>query len=66
MTSLYPIATGVWNFSDMLDDNYLTIAEIMRHQGFATASFIQNGNAGPLAGLHQGFSNLFDTGTMAS
>lgn len=66
MTSLYPTATGVWNFSDMLDDNYLTIAEIMRHQGFATASFIQNGNAGPLVGLHQGFSNLFDSGTVGS
>ena len=56
MTSLYPSATGVWNFFEHLHDNYLTIAEIMRAQGFQTASFLQNGNAGPLAGLHQGFS----------
>lgn len=66
MTSLYPSATGVWHFSEMLDDTYLTLAEIMRSQGFATASFIQNGNAGPYAGLHQGFSNLFGEGAMGT
>jgi arylsulfatase A-like enzyme len=60
MTSLYPTATGVWHFSDMLSERYLTLAEILRAQGFATASFIQNGNAGPYAGLHQGFSVLAD------
>lgn len=64
MTSLYPTATGVWNFSEMLSDRYLTLAEIMRNQGFATAAFIQNTSAGPYAGLHQGFSNLFDAATM--
>jgi arylsulfatase A-like enzyme len=60
MTSLYPTATGVWHFSDTLSERYLTLAEILRAQGFATASFIQNGNAGPSAGLHQGFSELYD------
>jgi arylsulfatase len=60
MTSLYPSATGVWNFSDALSDRYLTLAEIMRAQGYATGSFIQNGNAGPYAGVHQGFSSLRD------
>ena len=60
MTSLLPTATGVWNFSDMLRDEYLTLAEILRSQGFVTASFIQNGNAGPYNGLHQGFSLLLD------
>jgi arylsulfatase A-like enzyme len=60
MTSLYPTATGVWHFSDMLSDRYLTLAEVMRAQGFTTASFIENGNAGPYAGLHQGFSELQD------
>jgi arylsulfatase A-like enzyme len=64
MTSLYPTATGVWHFSDMLSERYLTLAEILRAQGFATASFIQNGNAGPYAGLHQGFSELYDGQTM--
>ena len=46
MTSLYPTATGVWNSTEMLHDKYLTLAEIMRSQGFATSAFIQNGNAG--------------------
>jgi arylsulfatase len=61
MTSLYPSATGVWNAGEVLDDNYLTLAEIMRSQGYVTASFIQNVNAGPNAGLHQGFSYLSNT-----
>jgi arylsulfatase A-like enzyme len=65
MTSLYPTATGVWHFSDILSERYLTLAEILRAQGFATASFIQNGNAGPYAGLHQGFSVLYDEQIMA-
>jgi arylsulfatase len=60
MTSLYPTATGVWNFSDILSDRHLTLAEIMRSQGFTTGAFVQNGNAGPAAGGHQGFSQLFD------
>jgi arylsulfatase A-like enzyme len=64
MTSLYPTATGLWHFSDMLSERYLTLAEILRAQGFATASFIQNGNAGPYAGLHQGFSELYDAQIM--
>jgi arylsulfatase len=58
MTALYPSATGVWDFSHMLSERYLTLAEILRAQGFATASFIQNPNAGPMAGLHQGFDRL--------
>ena len=58
MTSLYPTATGVWNFSQMLSNRYLTLAEIMRAQGFETASFIQNPNAGAMAGLQQGFDQL--------
>jgi arylsulfatase A-like enzyme len=61
MTSLYPTATGVWRITDRLDDAYLTIAEIMRNQGFATAAFIQNQNAGPYAGIHQGFGQLTST-----
>ena len=61
MTGLYPTATGVWHFADSLSDRYLTLAEILRSQGFTTASFIQNGNAGPYAGLHQGFDVLRDS-----
>ena len=63
-TGLYPTATGVWHFSDVLSERYLTLAEIMSNQGFVTASFIQNGNAGVYAGLHQGFDVLRDTNLM--
>jgi hypothetical protein len=48
----------------VLNDNYLTLAEIIRSQGFTTACFIQIGNAGPYAGLHHGFATLFDASTM--
>ena len=66
MTSLYPTATGVWSFRDRLDDRYLTLAEVLRGQGFETASFIQNANAGPAAGLHQGFDHVWNTHTMGT
>jgi arylsulfatase A-like enzyme len=66
MTSLYPTATGSWHFSDTLSDRYLTLAEVMRAQGYVTASFIQNGNAGPYAGIHQGFDRLLDEVTIGS
>jgi len=66
MTSLYPTATGVWNHTDMLSEAYLTLAEVLRSQGFATASFIQNDNAGAACGIHQGFCNLFDDSTLTS
>jgi arylsulfatase A-like enzyme len=66
MTGLYPTATGVWHFSDVLSDRYLTLAEIMRSQGYLTASFVQNGNAGPYAGLHQGFDILRDERAMGN
>ena len=42
-----------------LSENYLTLAEIMRSQGYATASISQNLNAGYYNGLHQGFSRLY-------
>jgi len=61
MTSLLPSVTGVWRFSDMLQDEFLTIAEIMRRQGFVTSSFVQNPNAGPWAGMHQGFGQILDS-----
>jgi arylsulfatase len=60
MTSLLPSATGAWDFSDSLSDRYVTLAEALRACGFATASFIQNGNAGRYAGLAQGFDVVFD------
>jgi arylsulfatase len=64
MTSLYPTATGVegnWNPHPSLHPNHITIAEVLRRRGFLTASIHQNPNAGSPAGLHQGFSYLFES-----
>jgi arylsulfatase A-like enzyme len=60
MTSLLPSATGVWGFADMLRPEYLTLAEVLRQQGFATGSFVQNSNAGAASGLQQGFESTID------
>jgi arylsulfatase A-like enzyme len=64
MTSLLPSQTGVLGWSDALDPAFLTLAEVLRAQGYVTASFVQNGNAGPYAGLHQGFDVLRDEETL--
>jgi arylsulfatase A-like enzyme len=64
LTSLYPSATGVWNNADRLSDNYTTLAEILYHEGFATALFSQNTNLGPFSGLHQGFGTVIDNETI--
>jgi arylsulfatase len=58
MTGLYPTATGVWDYPQSLDEGYVTIAEAMRSQGYATGSFLQNGHAGPEYGMEQGFDYL--------
>jgi arylsulfatase A-like enzyme len=60
MTSLLPSVTGVWGFADMLRPEFLTLAEVLRQQGFATGSFVQNSNAGPASGLQQGFDVTAD------
>ena len=60
MTSLLPSVTGVWGFADMLRPEFLTVAEVMRQQGFATGSFVQNSNAGPASNLQQGFDTTID------
>jgi hypothetical protein len=60
VTSLYPAATGVRDTPEILDDAYLTLPEIMRSQGFATASFVGYEEAGAMSGLHQGYEQTID------
>jgi arylsulfatase A-like enzyme len=64
MTGLLPSATGVWGERWRLDKRFLTLPELLRSQGFRTASFVQNPNAGHAAGLHQGFDHLFDSAVL--
>lgn len=60
MTSLPPSATGVVRFWERLSAPYLTLAEVLHHQGFTTAAMVQNAAAGVGAGLHQGFGLSLD------
>jgi arylsulfatase len=64
MTGLLPSATGVWDHTFRLDERFLTLAEVLRSQGFETVAFLQNANAGHAAGLHQGFDALFDPASL--
>lgn len=66
LTGLYPTAHGLWYFSDLLSERFLTLPEIMRAQGYVTASWTQNGNAGTYAGLGQGFDRLFEGAAVPS
>lgn len=63
-TGLYPSHTGVITYQKV-PDSILTLAEAFRHNGFMTASFLFNGNAGRLRGLHQGFDYLFSMNRLA-
>jgi len=63
MSSLRPFATGVWgiwNPNPRLDEAYVTMAEVFQSRGWATASFLQNANAGSVNGLAQGFERVVD------
>ena len=66
MTGLYPTTTGLWYFSDVLSDRFLTWAEIMRAQGYLTAAVTQNGNVGPYAGMQQGFDRMIDASAVGA
>jgi arylsulfatase A-like enzyme len=59
-TSLHPTATGVRTFDQVLAEEYVTLAEVLRHRGWSTVSVVENSNAGPLAGLHQGFDRVVE------
>ncbi len=64
LTSLRPGATGVWSPFDTLDNNYTTLPELLRHQGFATLLVSQIVNVGEESGLHQGFDQIIDFRTV--
>jgi len=57
MTSLYPETHGIldYPYPGMLDDTAVTLAEILRAHGFATAGFTEGGYAKGATGLGHGF-----------
>ncbi len=58
MTGRYVAATGVQASSQRLHEAYETLAERLADGGFTTVGVLTNTNAGPHAGLDQGFDRL--------
>lgn len=58
MTGLYTPETGVENKFDQLPESYDTLAERFAAAGWRTAAFVANAQAGPAAGLGQGWDEL--------
>lgn len=59
-TGLAPGIHGVSNLDDALPDEALTIAEILRSDGYHTAAFTSNNNIGMKFGFNQGFVDFID------
>ena len=60
MLSLPVEQHGVHHNSTPAPDGLVTLAEVLRAAGFATASFCTNVNAGPRQGMDQGFDTFVD------
>ncbi len=58
ITGRYVTATGVQTLDQRLPDSYATLAERFAEGGFTTVGILTNSNAGPKAGLGQGFDRL--------
>jgi arylsulfatase len=60
MTGLPSTAHGIRDYGVVLNREVPLLQEILRNNGYATASFITNISAGPKVGLDRGFDHLFD------
>jgi arylsulfatase A-like enzyme len=58
MTGRYGESLGVHTTADRLPASYQTLAESFSSQGFHTAAFVTNTNAGPASGLGQGWDQF--------
>ncbi len=57
LTGLRPRSHGVNRRQDAVAESAETLAEVLARNGYDTAGFVTNGNAGPNFGLDQGFSD---------
>ena len=64
MTSLYPTAHRVKDFSDRLSASATTLAEVYRDAGYATVSYSSVLFTGKFTNLHQGFEELHERGSI--
>ena len=60
MTSLYPPSHGVTTFADRLPSAALTLAAVMRANGYRTAAFTGGVHASRLYGMDNGFEEFHD------
>jgi arylsulfatase A-like enzyme len=58
-TSLYPLQHGVRKNGHVLDDSFLTMAELLRERGYETAGFVSTDRHFGAGNLKQGFQ-IFD------
>jgi len=65
MTSLYPTAHGVRDFTDKLPAAANTLAETFRSAGYATVSYSSVLFTGKFTNLHQGFEELHESTSVA-
>ncbi len=64
MTSLYPTTHGVKDVPDRLPASAVTIAEVFRDAGYATAGLSSNDFTGRFTNLHQGFERVNEAGSL--
>jgi len=64
MTSLYPSAHTVADFTDRLPAGATTLAEVFREAGFATLSMSSILFTGQFTNLHQGFEEVHESGSL--
>ncbi len=60
LTSLYSIAHRVQDFADTIPPGATTLAQVLRGQGYVTASIIGNPFAGRNSGLERGVDHLME------
>ena len=58
-TGRYPANNGVRRLTDPLRESETTLAEILRHEGYATAAFVHNGWLTRGRGFEQGFNQFW-------
>jgi arylsulfatase A-like enzyme len=59
-TSLYPTVTGINKVDNILKDNFHTLAEILKENGYLTAGIVSNALLNSNHGYSQGFDRYID------
>jgi len=62
MTSLYPSFHGTKESKSRLDDEHITLAELLKEKGYQTAAFVDGGFVSATFGFDQGFDIYNDQG----